>query len=209
MNTLTTPLVRRTQAERSATTIENLMHAAVNSLVEVGYARTSTQDICRRAGVSQGALFRHFPTRLAFMIVVADYVGLQMVEQFTSRFLRVEQQQPTDLIGLALNLARENTRSPLQHAWMELVVAARTDRDLQAAIQPIWAKSQQKIRDQARNLLPGLVDHIPDFDTAVEMVTMFYEGEAMNHVLNPLTDGDDRRAAWVGNFLRKMVASAP
>lgn len=209
MNSLTTPPVRRTQAERTATTIENLMHAAVDSLVEVGYARTSTQDICRRAGVSQGALFRHFPTRLAFMIVVADYVGLQMVEQFTSRFLRVEQQQPTDLIGLALNLARENTRSPLQHAWMELVVAARTDRDLQAAIQPIWAKSQQKIRDQARNLLPGLVDHIPDFDTAVEVVTMFYEGEAMNHVLNPLTDGDDRRAAWVGNFLRKMVASAP
>ena len=92
---------------------------------------------------------------------------------------------------------------------MELVVAARTDRELQAAIQPIWAKSQQKIRDQARMLLPGMVDHIPDFDTAVEVVTMFYEGEAMNHVLNPLTDSDDRRAAWVGDCLRKMVGSAP
>jgi AcrR family transcriptional regulator len=109
-----TVVVRRTQAERSAATIDGLLLAAVESLVDVGYARTSTQDICKRAGLSQGALFRHFPSRLAFMIAVADHVSAQLVVQFSTRFRHVEQQQPTDLIGLALNLARENTRSPYQ-----------------------------------------------------------------------------------------------
>ncbi|HEX5360431.1 MAG TPA: TetR/AcrR family transcriptional regulator [Fluviicoccus sp.] len=201
----TTTVVRRTQAERSAATIDGLLLAAVESLVEVGYARTSTQDICKRAGLSQGALFRHFPSRLAFMIAVADHVSAQLVVQFSTRFRHVEQQQPTDLIGLALNLARENTRSPYQQAWVELLIAARTDTELQNALQPIWANNQSQIRSEARNLLPGLVDRIPDFDTAVEIITMFYQGEAINQVLNPRQEGDSRRTAWVGGLLRGMA----
>jgi AcrR family transcriptional regulator len=205
MMTPAAPQVRRTQAERSAATIENLRSAAVDSLVEVGYARTSTQDICRRAGVSQGALFRHFPSRLAFMIAVADYIGVQLVVHFSTRFRTLEQQQPTDLIGLALNLARENTRSPLQHAWAELLMAARSDQELRESLQPIWAKNQQAIKQEARRLLPALVERIPDFDTAVEVITMFYQGEAINHVMNPLLSGDERRTAWVGGLLRDMA----
>jgi AcrR family transcriptional regulator len=200
-----TVVVRRTQAERSAATIDGLLLAAVESLVDVGYARTSTQDICKRAGLSQGALFRHFPSRLAFMIAVADHVSAQLVVQFSTRFRHVEQQQPTDLIGLALNLARENTRSPYQQAWVELLIAARTDTELQNALQPIWTHNQSQIRSEARNLLPGLVDRIPDFDTAVEIITMFYQGEAINQVLNPRQEGDSRRAAWVGGLLRGMA----
>lgn len=204
MSDSSAPTVRRTQAERSAATIDGLLSAAVESLMEVGYARTSTQDICKRAGVSQGALFRHFPSRLAFMIAVAEHVSKQLVLQFSTRFRLIEQQQPTDIIGLAMNLARENTRSPHQQAWIELLIAARTDNDLRLAIQPIRENYRREIRLEARDLMPTLINVIPDFDTAVEVVTMFYQGEAIYQGLDPHENGDDRRSAWIANLLRGM-----
>jgi hypothetical protein len=39
----------------------------------------------------------------------------------------------------------------------------------------------------------------------VEIITMFYQGEAINQVLNPRQEGDSRRAAWVGGLLRGMA----
>ena len=36
------------------------MEATVASLIEVGYARTTSVEVCRRAGVTRGALLHHF-----------------------------------------------------------------------------------------------------------------------------------------------------
>ena len=200
--TPTSPAQRRTQAERSAATIERLHAAAVECLVDTGYARSSTQDICQRAGVSQGALFRHFPSRVAFMISLAEFIGRELVVQFAQRLRHTSEQQPTDIISLALFLARANTRSPLQSAWTELLVAARTDIELQASLQPIWTRNRAEIREEAQQLFPMLMAQMPDFDTAVDVVTMFYQGEAMNHWLNPAGEGDENRANWMADRLR-------
>ena len=55
--------VRRTQAERTASTRAALLAATVDSLVERGYRGTTTSDVARRAGVSYGALLHHYPTK--------------------------------------------------------------------------------------------------------------------------------------------------
>lgn len=203
--TLTPPVrERRTQAERSAATIGRLHQAAIDCLVENGYARTSTQDICTRAGVSQGALFRHFPSRMAFMISLADHIGRALVVQFAQRFRSSSEQQPGDVIGLALHLARGNTRTPLHHVWTELLVAARTDAELREALQPIWIKNRDEIHAEARQLFPALVRELPDIDTAVEVVIMCFQGEALNQWLNPSDLGDGQRLAWLGDRLRDI-----
>src|SRR5204862_5492808 len=54
---------RRTQAERSAATQALLLDATIDSLVEVGYANTTTTGIAERAGVSRGAQMHHFPSK--------------------------------------------------------------------------------------------------------------------------------------------------
>ena len=63
-----------------------IVEAAIDSLVELGYAGSSTIAISQRAGVSQGAIFRHFPTRAALMAVVADKVGTDLILSFQQRF---------------------------------------------------------------------------------------------------------------------------
>ncbi|MGB6181142.1 MAG: helix-turn-helix domain-containing protein, partial [Rhodococcus sp. (in: high G+C Gram-positive bacteria)] len=60
--------MRRTQEQRRTDTIARLLDAAITSLAEKGYAATTVNEVVTRAGVSSGALFRHFPTRLDVMV---------------------------------------------------------------------------------------------------------------------------------------------
>lgn len=46
---------------QSANTRSLLVESALESLVEVGFARTTGVEVCRRAGVTRGALQHHFP----------------------------------------------------------------------------------------------------------------------------------------------------
>lgn len=55
--------LHRTQQQRRETTIARLLDASIAiTIIEFGYARTSAALIAKRAQVSGGALFRHFPT---------------------------------------------------------------------------------------------------------------------------------------------------
>jgi AcrR family transcriptional regulator len=49
--------------DRSRATRERLLEAAVASLAESGWARTTVATVAARAGVSRGAAQHHFPTR--------------------------------------------------------------------------------------------------------------------------------------------------
>jgi AcrR family transcriptional regulator len=51
---------RRTQVERSAEMRRKLVTAAIAALVDKGYARTTTVEVCERAGVTRGAFVHHF-----------------------------------------------------------------------------------------------------------------------------------------------------
>lgn len=66
------PARRRRQDERSAETKRALVHAAIWTFAEHGYANSTTNMIADRAGVSRGALQHHFPSRSDFMIAVLD-----------------------------------------------------------------------------------------------------------------------------------------
>lgn len=57
----------RTQQQRREETVARLLQASIDTIIEVGYARASAAVITKRAGVSVGALFRHFETMGDFM----------------------------------------------------------------------------------------------------------------------------------------------
>lgn len=54
------PHVRATQRERSDATVEDLLTAARALFAADGYAATSLDAVCERAGVTKGALYHHF-----------------------------------------------------------------------------------------------------------------------------------------------------
>jgi AcrR family transcriptional regulator len=63
---------RKTQAARSAATRDALIAAARGLFAERGYADVGTEEIVRTAGVTRGALYHHFPDKLALFAAVFE-----------------------------------------------------------------------------------------------------------------------------------------
>ena len=59
---------RRSHAERRAETIELILNATLDAIAELGLRNATTGEICRRAGVSPGALFHYFETRQTVIV---------------------------------------------------------------------------------------------------------------------------------------------
>ncbi|MCF2531662.1 TetR/AcrR family transcriptional regulator [Yinghuangia soli] len=70
MGTSTTTRTRRTQQERSGATTAELLAAARGLFAAEGYAGTSLDAVCVRAGVSKGALYHHFRNKEALFHAV-------------------------------------------------------------------------------------------------------------------------------------------
>ncbi len=198
--------VRRTQQERRDATIRKLIDAATEALVEVGYAATSVQVVCVRAGVSQGALFRHFESREALMVAVGEDLGRRTLARFRQDFeARRGKEEP---LALALGLVRARCRSRSNQAWYELAMAARTSPGLRRALRPVAAAYHDAIVHLGRELLPELSATLgADFPAIVETVVAVFDGESVHRFLLPPSPDDARRVELL-RTLAELVPSA-
>ena len=122
------PRVRRTQEERSAGTRALLLDATVASLVEVGYAATTTTEVCARAGLSRGAQLHHFPTRADLVVHAVGHLAKRRADE-VRRDLRLADDAP-DRLARALDAIWSSFSGPLFYAALELWVASRSDATL-------------------------------------------------------------------------------
>ncbi len=147
---MTAPPTRRTQAERREGTIGALLDATVTCLAERGYAATSTAAVCAAAGVSQGALFRHFPTRQALLVATAEHAATRNVAAF--RATVGSDVDAVDDVVEVLTQLRTVVLSPTNQTWRELLVAARSDADLRTALLPARESLQAQMLTAAGDL---------------------------------------------------------
>jgi AcrR family transcriptional regulator len=187
---------RRTQQQRRELTIRKLLDAATDTLIEVGYAEASVQRICDNAGVSQGALFRHFSTREELMVAVGADVGARILEHFERQFSAAAKRESD--VEAALRLVRDACRSRLNTAWYELELAARTNANLKKALEPVLRSYFTNITALARELLPDVAARLgPAFDMLVTTVIMLFDGETTHRFLIKDTAVEDARLAYL------------
>jgi AcrR family transcriptional regulator len=122
------PRARRTQEERSAETRTRLLDATVESLVEDGYASTTTTAVCARAGLSRGAQLHHFPTKSELVIAAVAHLTTRRAKEVREEAKRLAGFD--DHVEAALELIWTSFSGPLFYAALELWVAARTDPEL-------------------------------------------------------------------------------
>ncbi|HEX4190908.1 MAG TPA: TetR/AcrR family transcriptional regulator [Marmoricola sp.] len=191
---------RRTQAERSAGTKAALVDATIETIADIGYHRASLGEICGRAGVSKGGLFRHFESRLALVVAAAEEVGRRHVEGFRS----LGDAPVADL----LEFARGRSRARINAVWFELLVAARTDSELRERLAPVAVRLYDTIEELA--LGPSFGPELdPDLVRLVgtSMVHMF-DGEAVIRVVLPRPEIEDARLAGAGELMAAVARGA-
>jgi AcrR family transcriptional regulator len=142
----------RTQQQRREETVARLLDASIDTIIEVGYARASAAVIAKRAEVSDGALFRHFPTMGDFMAATAHEVMRRQLGLFSKLVAEIPADRPA--LEAAVAVHWEVTANATNTVLVELLVAARTDEKLRATLQEVLAEYAVNIGEIAK-ALPG------------------------------------------------------
>ena len=180
-------IVRRTQEERSASTRAKLLDATVDCLHELGYAQTTTTEIANRAGVSRGAQLHHFPTKAELVTTAVEHLFERRHREFVEAFAKVP--PSADRVKAAVDLLWSMVSGPTFYAWLELVVAARTDPELRRSVSAMAERFLQIIRETFLKLFPE--GGGPYFDVAPTFAIGLMEGLALEQMLLK----DDERVA--------------
>jgi AcrR family transcriptional regulator len=196
----------RTQQERREQTVGRLLEACIATIIEVGYAKASAAVITKRAGVSVGALFRHFETMGDFMAATASEVLRRQIESVTKRVAEIPADQPT--LEAVLAILRDITSGPTNAVFYELVIAARTDEKLRDAMQDELAQYAAKIDDVAR-AIPG-ADNFPEepFPVIVALMRNVFDGAALVEGVLPQPDIAEQRIPMLTALLTAVAPNA-
>jgi AcrR family transcriptional regulator len=198
---------RRSQAERRAGTRTLLLEATLGALAERGYAHTTTTEVCRRAGVSQGALFKHFATKTELVSRAAEHLFGALVADYREAFAAAAAEG--DRVAAATRLLAASFRQPRLHAAFELYLAARTDPGLAASLGPVAERHGANLRRQARELFPEAAARSPEFETLVDVVVSALQGSAMGDSALRDEARDARMLDYLTRLVRTTFARAP
>lgn len=189
----------RTQQQRRDETRRALLDAAVESLIEVGFARTTTLEVQRRADVSRGALLHHFPSKAELLVAAIAHLAEMRARELKQLSAQLPAERRPGDTGAAPG-ASARTHAVLGLLWqcfsgtffqvaMELRTAARTDPELK----PVLATAERTLRDgivaQARTLFGKEVAEHPGLPRALDLTLQLMIGAAMSAVLH----GADRK----------------
>ena len=197
-----TRLTRRTQEERSAATRARLLDATIACLSDLGYSRTTTTEIADRAGVSRGAQLHHFPTKAELVTTAVEHLFEKRTEEFRKAFATLP--AGVDRMAAAIDLLWSMVSGPTFHAWLELVVAARTDPELRKTVSEIGKRFSENVDRTYRELFPGAGPASPFF----ELAPMFTFGLLQGLALDQISGGDEQKIVLVIGLLKGLAAIA-
>jgi AcrR family transcriptional regulator len=200
-----TPPTRRTQGERRASSHQLILDAAVESLVEDGYAGATTVTIQARAGVSRGRLLHHFPSRSALLVAAAQHLAVE-------RLLDTESWPHAGTTGPErIDRAVEQlwTTFGTTYFWaaMELWIAARTDEALRGELLPQERRLGAAIQQVVTTLFgPEHAAH-PAFDDVRELLFTGMRGVALTYAIDPRDPTTDPHVALWKRTARRLLAT--
>jgi AcrR family transcriptional regulator len=189
----------RTQAERSERTRELLLDATIECLVELGYARTTVQEICQRAGLSRGAQQHHFTTKAELMTAALEH----LFKRLSDEILTATAELPTgpSRIEAGIDLLWRAYSGTLSTAAVELWVAARTDPELRRTLLPVDRALGHATLEFYRELMGAATDD-DRLDTLVLLTVNLVRGLALDAMIG----GDERRRSALLTEWKSLVA---
>ena len=194
---------RRTQKERRDETRRAALDAAVSALVELGYARTTTLEVQRRAGLSRGALLHHFPSKAELVAETVRHLAHLRGKELEERAVRLpDADHPRDRIGAVIDLLWDSFDGPMFQVAMELRIAARTDAELREVLVDVELELRDNIIGQCAELFGTAVSSKPGYEGAMDITLQLMIGAAMSALVHE----DPDKVASLLKFWKGMFA---
>jgi AcrR family transcriptional regulator len=175
--------VRRSQAERSATTRDALLDATIACLIDDGYAATTTHAVAMRAGVSRGAHLHHFQTRTALVGAAVERLGMRWMSELRTAVRDLPPPGPERTLA-GLDLLWAHYANPLFQAALDLWTDARSDDELRERLTEVERLLDHETFEIARELFPTLADR-NDFEPLLQLAVATVRGLAIVDTLHP------------------------
>jgi AcrR family transcriptional regulator len=189
---------------RSDETRARAIEAAVGCLAELGFARTTFQDIARRAGMSPGPLQYHFRSKPEMMAAVAQHLLQDRAQAFAP--LVAETAPDAGALRRFLERTQSYCRTDEFLAAVELLVAARGDAELREAIARATGSRRGAQKDAFATLLAARAGLDARRGAAWnDLVTALAAGLAIDRSVGQLT-GAREQAVW--DLLGEIAADA-
>jgi AcrR family transcriptional regulator len=189
-------------SERRVIKVDALLTASLTQLQQVGYARFRTADVSKRSGLSEGALFRYFPTKLELVKASLERALDEHLQRYVDQFVALEDKRDRrSLIALSWGVL-----SHPELAWTYgLYAAAATEPDLANAIRDVLETNSDRI-DSAVHAVVAENGDFPASDIAniVNLVTWVMQGLALSDMARGATNRQDQ----IINFLEFLADTA-
>jgi AcrR family transcriptional regulator len=201
----TTPRKQPAQA-RARATVQAILDATAQVLVELGYERATTNVIARRAGVSIGSLYQYFPNKEALVTALAErHMGEVATMLVREVGLLRARPLPEAIRALIEALLRAHAVEPELHRVLIEQVPRLLGFEQIANMDRMFVELiRRELEQREEKLRP------PDLELAVFMLVQAVQGITHAAVLEcPSALGEGRLAQEITDLvLRYLVADA-
>ncbi|GAB3291391.1 TetR/AcrR family transcriptional regulator [Parasphingorhabdus pacifica] len=204
-------IASRSRQERTADSRALILDAAVECLVENGYAGASTLAIQAKAGVSRGRLLHHFPSRERLLVAAAQHLAkhrLAQTEQQVTHALAGEPEGPAR-VSRRIELLWETFQEPYFWAAMELWTAARTNPSLADALRPEERQLRGAIRAVSDRIWGPVVREHPLYEQLRELLFTSMRGVALAYAFEDRPAATDPHLDLWKDLAHRMLFEQP
>ncbi len=186
---------------------QRVVDAAIACFARSGFHGASMQEICAEAGMSPGALYRYFPSKVSIIAAIAE---AERVEHAAFFDRMAEADDPVEaLASIGVDTLEDCCAAPKAALSAETMAEAIRNPEVRDTFRRNIDEAQAVViaalnRGQAR----GMVDPQLDTTTACELIMALGDGLAIHQALNPGRTAARLRPALqqlLRRFLRPVV----
>ncbi|MFN3233586.1 MAG: TetR/AcrR family transcriptional regulator [Alphaproteobacteria bacterium] len=184
-----------------------ILDAAIHCYIDIGYARTTLQQIADRTGLSRGAILYHFPSMTEITMAALNHLNTRWLNAYRDRLDRLPRDD--NYVHATIDAFWEQLADPLFSAMLELIVAARTDSQLQAIVAPARRAFTEELNSLSAEHAPSDNKRDDRLDLAVDLAEYLMIGMAVGIVWTESDDRQDRVLDYLKNHIRRLFDEGP
>jgi AcrR family transcriptional regulator len=192
--------------ERRALSLDKVLEASRLTLEDVGYNRMRTADVAKRSGMSEGTLFRYFPTKYDLTRASLEFA----LSRHMNRLIESVSSLPQPVVRRELLKTLWVLLSHHEMAWTyELFAASYSDPELRAAIAPTLNAHTAEVDELAVVVLRELAGIDPrDALMAINLSTWAMQGLVLRNMGRGQAESHEQLLDYI-DFLAQSTYGTP